>query len=152
MNESPNLKAAQDLHHKFELYLVALAFTTAAFAIQTGKFSGNELGDMAEILSWLLLVVSGALGLWRLEYIPVAYRVHDYIQDNNKYIEYYENEEGQPENVVELKRQVAEKESQLKDIESKNQSKYCWQKRFFVLGFGCLLVARLVAQMEFEYR
>jgi len=51
-----NLKAAQDVQHKFEFYVVALAFTTAAFAMQTGRFSGFALADAIETLSWSLLI------------------------------------------------------------------------------------------------
>jgi hypothetical protein len=103
-----NLKAAQDVHHKLEFYLVALAFTTAAFATQTGRFSGLVIGDMIELLSWVLFVLSGVLGLMRLEYLPVAYRVHDYIGVREQSIREHEADEEQQDDVAALRAQVAD--------------------------------------------
>jgi hypothetical protein len=105
-----NLEAAQDVHHKFEFYIVALAFTTAAFATQTGRFSGVVIGDAIKVLSWVFLVLSGVLGLMRLEYFPVAYRVHDYVTVRQQSIREHEDEEAQHEDVAALKAQVAETE------------------------------------------
>src|SRR3990172_6537685 len=93
MSESRNLEVAQDVHHKFEFYILALTFTIAGFAFQTGKFSGNLFGDFAEVSSWVMLFLSGVLGLWRLEYLPVAYRTYNYIQVRKKSIEHYKDEE-----------------------------------------------------------
>jgi cell division protein FtsB len=151
MSEMSNIKAAQDVHHKLEFYLVAVAFTTAAFAIQTGRFSGFVIGDAAEALSWVLLVASGILGLLRLEYIPVAYRLHHYIQVQEQSLNQHEDNDEQHNAIAALKAQVAETEPKLKEIEGKNQARYAWQKRLLVIGFGLLLVARVVAQIIAHY-
>jgi hypothetical protein len=146
-----NLKAAQDVHHKLEFYLVALAFTTAAFATQTGRFSGLVIGDVIELLSWVLFVLSGVLGLMRLEYLPVAYRVHDYIAVREQSIREHEADEEQQEDVAALRAQVADTEPQLREIEAKNQTRYVWQMRLLVAGFGLLIVARMIAQVAEHY-
>jgi len=146
-----NIKAAQDVHHRFEFYLVAVAFTTAAFAIQTGRFSGFIIGDGAETLSWMLLVGSGILGLLRLEYIPVAYRVHEYIRAREQSISQYEHDDEQQDAIAVLRAQIAENEPKLTEIEHKNQARYVWQKRLLVVGFGLLLVARVVTQIREHY-
>jgi hypothetical protein len=151
MSEASNIKAAQEVHHKLEFYLVAVAFTTAAFAIQTGRFSGLVIGDAAEALSWVLLVASGILGLLRLEYIPVAYRVYHSIQVREQSISQHEDDDEQHDAIVALRAQVAETEPKLKEIEGKNQARYVWQKRLLVIGFGLLLVARVVAQIIEHY-
>jgi hypothetical protein len=146
-----NLKAAQDVHHKFEFYIVALAFTTAAFAMQTGEFTGLIPADVIEALAWSLLVLSGVIGLMRLEYLPVAYRVHDYVAVRQESIREHEADEEQQENVAALRELVADTEPKLRDIEDKNQSRYGWQMRLLVAGFGVLLVARLIAQVVEHY-
>lgn len=151
MSEESNIKAAQDVHHQFEFYLVAVVFTTAAFAIQTGRFSGFVIGDAAETLSWILLVASGILGLLRLEYIPVAYRVYHYIQVREQSIRQHEDDDDQRDAIAALKEQVAETEPKLKEIEGKNRSRYVWQKRLLVVGFGMLLVARVISQVIEHY-
>ncbi|MBI3585366.1 MAG: hypothetical protein HY096_15625 [Nitrospinae bacterium] len=147
MSESRNLEAAQDVHHKFEFYLLALTFTIAGFAIQTGKFSGNILGDFLEVSSWVILSISGVVGLWRIEYLPVAYRTYTYIQVRKQNIEYYKDEEEHNDSVDALRQEVAEHEFKLKEIEDTNRKKYRWQKIFFVSGLAALLLARLITQI-----
>lgn len=147
MSESRNLEAAQDVHHKFEFYLLALTFTIAGFAIQTGKFSGNVFGDLAEVSSWAMLFLSGVVGLWRLEYLPVMYRTYSYIQVRKQSIEDYKDEDKHVDSVDALRKQVAEYEPKLKKIENTNRKKYRWQKIFFISGLAALLFARLITQI-----
>ena len=151
MSDASNLKAAQEVHHKLEFYLVALSFTTVAFAIQTGKFSGNLLGDIFEVFSWLLLVLSGLVGLWYLEYLPVAYRTYDYVQKRKNSIEEYREETEYAASIAILQSQVDEYEPKLKKIEAGNRRKYSWQKRLLVTGLFALLVARIVNQTQGLY-
>jgi len=146
-----NLKAAQDVHHKLEFYLVALAFTTAAFATQTGRFSGFVVGDVIEVFSWVLFVLSGILGLMRIEYLPVAYRVHDYVRVRQESISEPEDDDEQHDAIADLRVQVAATEPQLREIERKNQARYVWQMRLLVAGFCTLLVARIITQTMEHY-
>jgi len=64
-------EVAQRSQEKFEFYLVGLAFTLLALSIQTAKFGQSNLSDAFELSGWVSLAVSGLIGLWRLEYIPV---------------------------------------------------------------------------------
>jgi hypothetical protein len=146
-----NLKVAQDVHHKFEFYIIALAFTTAAFATQTGRFTGLVIGDAIEVLSWILLVLSGVLGLMRLEYLPVAYRAHDSIRAKREDINRYQHYERYRDSVMAMRADVAETEPKLKVIEVKFQRRYRWQMRFLVAGFGVLIVSRVLAQFIEHY-
>lgn len=147
MSEFRNLEAAQDVHHKFEFYLIALTFTIAGFAIQTGKFSGNIFGDFAEASSWVMLFLSGVVGLWRIEFLPVAYRIYNYIQVRNQSIDHYKDDNEQEDDVDALRKQVAEYEPKLKKIEDANRKKYRWQKILFICGLLDLLLARLITQI-----
>lgn len=151
MSDASNLKAAQEVHHKLEFYLVALAFTTAAFATQTGKLSGSILGDLAEVMSWLLLVLSGLVGLSRLERIPVAYRTYEYVKKRKISVEEYKEETEYADSISILKSQIAEFEPELKKIETGNLRKYFWQKLFLVAGLVALLLARLLNQAKGLY-
>lgn len=151
MSDASNLKAAQEVHHKLEFYLVALAFTTAAFATQTGKLSGNILGDLAEGMSWILLVLSGLVGLSRLERIPVAYRIYEYVKKRKLSVEEYKEETEYADSISILKSQIAEFEPELKKVETGNLRRYFWQKLFLVAGLAVLLLARLFNQAKGLY-
>ena len=151
MSDTSNIKAAQEVHHKLEFYLVALAFTTAAFAAQTGKFSGNFVGDVSEVFSWFLLVLSGLVGLWRLERIPVVYRVYEYLEKRKRSIEENKDETEHADSIAVLESQVAEYEPKFKKIEAGNHRKYFWQKILLVVGLVALLIARVVNQTKGLY-
>lgn len=64
---------AWQFQEKFELYLIALVFTVLGLAIQTAAFGATLPGDVAELCGWLFLLISGVVGLWRLEWLPIAY-------------------------------------------------------------------------------
>ena len=68
---SSEREVAQRSQEKFEFYLVGLVFTLLALSIQTAKFGQSNLSDVFELSGWACLAVSGLIGLWRLEYIPV---------------------------------------------------------------------------------
>jgi hypothetical protein len=146
-----NLNAAQEVHHKLEFYLVALAFTVAAFAMQTGNFSGNRLGDTAEVSSWLLFTLSGLVGLWRLEYVPVVYRIHEYVERRKSTIEQYGQDSEHADDIKVLQEQVHEYEPNLQIIEAANRKKYFWQKLFLVVGLFALFLARFILRMKEWY-
>ncbi|MBB4515851.1 hypothetical protein [Paraburkholderia fungorum] len=67
-----DLEHSRELQEKFELYLLALIFTILGLAIQTAKLGVSHAADILEILGWVSLMVSGMVGLSRLEWVPVA--------------------------------------------------------------------------------
>ncbi|MCC6502223.1 MAG: hypothetical protein IT362_03675 [Deltaproteobacteria bacterium] len=146
-----NLKAAQEVHHKFEFYFVALAFTIAAFAIQSGKFSGNTIGDCFEILSWVCITLSGAIGLHKIQYFPVLYRIHDEIIKKEKCIAEYQYQEEYKNDIEELKKDVQKTSQTKKEIEKVNRRKYLLQKVFFIFGMTLLILSRFIYQMQESY-
>jgi len=78
MSPYSDLDAAREIHIKFEFYFLALTFTMAAFAIQTGKFQGHRdwFLDLLEGGSWVALMFAGLIGLSRLEYFSPMYRAN----------------------------------------------------------------------------
>lgn len=72
-----NLEAkAMDIQEKFELYLVSLTFTLLALSVQTASFGKYPTADVLEILGWALLLISGIIGIFRLQYVPVVLRYY----------------------------------------------------------------------------
>ena len=131
MSGSKDLEKSQEVHFKFEFYLVALTFTIAAAAIQTGKFGGYFSLDFFEGAAWVALVVSGLTGLWRLEYFAPMLGAHW--------------------NLVSGAVPQPEAESQKAALEASNRRKYKAQRLLFVAGIVSLLLARLLSAIHNAY-
>ena len=70
--KSPERAIAQQGQEKFEFYLLSLVFTLLALAIQSATFGTNHWHNALELGGWLLFIVSGLAGLYRLQWVPVA--------------------------------------------------------------------------------
>ena len=72
MSSEPNSlhEEARQVQSKFLFYSVALTFTILGLAIQTASFGANVVADSAELLAWLILLISGFNGLSLLKEIP----------------------------------------------------------------------------------
>jgi len=141
-----NLKAAQDVHHKLEFYLVALVFTALVFAIQSAKFTVQVLPDITEIMAWLALLVSGLLGLRRIEYIPVLYRTGDAVRFHDRHASERSLERAQRPDLAKRMDANDAKFEELRELvrrmETFNYGKYFWQKSCLVGGFVVLWISR----------
>ena len=73
---SDTLEYSRALQGKFELYVLSLLFTILAASIQTAKFEVSRVADALELASWMMLLISGLVGLWRMEWMPVAHMIH----------------------------------------------------------------------------
>lgn len=91
---------AQKLQEKLEFYLIALAFTVLALAVQTVEFGNYLISDITELTGWLSLLLSGLVGLIRLEMFPVVYNKHAILNDLEHEIFKYEEIKASGTNVV----------------------------------------------------
>lgn len=78
-----NYDIAQRIQEKFDFYLIALTFTVLGFSIQTVKFGKFVYGDLAELIAWFSLIVSGVLGLRKMMWKASLFRLH-YEKDDLK--------------------------------------------------------------------
>lgn len=62
-----SLDASHRIQEKYDFYILALTFTIVGFAIQTQPESFSLIGKIAELLSWLFLILSGITGIFRIE-------------------------------------------------------------------------------------
>ena len=60
-------KLGIDLRQKYELYFASLAFTLAALSVQTAPHGGPRWQLFVEVSGWVLLLVAGVVGLWRID-------------------------------------------------------------------------------------
>lgn len=138
---------AKEVQNKLEFYFVALSFTSAAFAIQSGNFSGNFIPDFLEFISWVCFFITGLLGLSRLEYVPVVYHAYDSIQSKKQKLSSFPD--GEYKDRVQITIEYDEKG--LKKIESGISKKYKWQKLVFCIGIGSILMSRMIVQVMKNY-
>lgn len=164
MELDPNIKLAQEIQQKFELYLLALTFTLLCLAMQTGKFDRPLLADSAELFGWISLLVSGVVGLWRLEWIPVGYNIHGEIEQLEGDVKYCKqllergiqktpvgDAEGQHsvEEIIDLKNtQIISLNHKAKKIEVGTGIKYKIQKSLFLAGLVFLILSRAYIPLQ----
>lgn len=159
MPANPNTEISIRLQERFEFYLVALVFTILGLSIQTASFGGSLASDLFELLGWLLLFISGLVGLSRLEWVPVAYKIHAEIDNllaeeahlheiermGHNEVPVTDDERG----VVPINEAIRAKNDiidqlkpKLKKIEKWTEIKYRIKKWAFVLGLMFLLLSR----------
>jgi len=86
-----NYDIAQRIQEKFDFYLIALTFTVLGFSIQTVKFGKVVYADLAELIAWFLLIISGVLGLRKMMWKASLFRLH-YEKDDLKDEEFERSE------------------------------------------------------------
>lgn len=152
---------AIDLRSKFEFYLLGLTFGILGLSIQTGKFGTYLTADAFELAGWLALFVSGVVGILRGEWIPVAYdvqsKIHRVTEQRAEIRQSLQRGErfqvpfveGGRETMVpgdeasgRLDRLIGTLEGQHEDLHRKILRRYGAMRLAFMVGIGCLLVAR----------
>ena len=73
MAEDPIMARGADVQQRFHFYLIGLTFGILALSIETASFDTPLLSRIGELLGWVLLLVSGVVGLWRIEWLPKHY-------------------------------------------------------------------------------
>lgn len=151
-----NTEVAQKYRERFEFYFVGLIFTVLGLSIQTAKFSQTIIPDGFELLAWMSLLISGFMGLIRIEWTPIA---HQYISKKkglSKEIDEINiyKERGikklpgidgdiDADNLLENKKWALEKAgSNLRDVENKLSHSYKIRKWLFLAGIILLVLAR----------
>lgn len=153
---NPNSEVAQKYRERFEFYFVGLIFTILGLSIQTAKFSQTIIPDGFELLAWISLLVSGFMGLIRIEWTPIA---HQYISKKKglskeideinihkeKGTKKLPGVEGEidVDKLLENKTWALEKVgSNLRDLEKKLSYSYKIRKWVFLAGIIFLVLAR----------
>lgn len=156
-----NREIAQKLQERLEFYLIALAFTVLALAIQTATFGNHLISDLTELLGWATLLVSGAIGLIRLEIFPIAYEKHASLKELEHEVHQYEVLKDQGNKTVRLSLENAEEVSidallsdrknaivalqpVIKNLEQKIRSRYVIHKWSFFFGIVLIAISRAV--------
>ncbi|HWM30132.1 MAG TPA: hypothetical protein VNO69_00295 [Methyloceanibacter sp.] len=152
---------AIELRGKFEFYLLALNFSILGLSIQTSKFGTYLSAGVFELAGWFALFLSGVIGLLRGEWIPVAYDIQSKITTTARRrreiqealqrgiqieVPFMEGGKqtvlrGEPA-AVKLDGLMNTLEQQHKATEDKVIRRYSAMRTTFMIGIGCLLVAR----------
>ncbi len=151
---------AHQTQEKFEFYVISLVFTLLALSIQTSKFGLNAASDVFELSGWLCLLVSGLVGLWRLEFSPVIrYRIaaknemeRDISQSEQARLKGQESvyildkKIDQPieERINNLKTSLSKLNPLIGNLNRVNLVKYTVHRFAFVLGVICVVVSRAI--------
>lgn len=162
-SKTSDYAVAQQTQEKVHLYFVSLVFTLLALSIQSAKFGSSVISDVAELVGWLSLLVSGLASLSYLEgtsHIRVTLAKK---QDINNTIsefelkklrgaqEFYIVDEQRKQNINEtiedLKRKVIDLDDLQKKQERPSRWKYCVARYIFLLGLVAILLSRAYGPM-----
>ena len=150
-------KIAIEYQQKFLFYLLGLTFTILALSIQTSSFGKFYFADLAELSAWLCLLVSGLLGLSRIEWSSVFYflsseksGIDGRISSAEKYsfrsrfVKVLETGENIPiENFIDNEKDRRELyHKKIESIQLRQQVKSIIQKILFLLGLICIIISR----------
>lgn len=75
------------LAEKFEYFFIGLIFTVLGASIQTASLIDSlKIVIVLELISWLLFLVSGLVGINKLEWLPNVVYLRDKIQTRKKWM------------------------------------------------------------------
>lgn len=118
------------LRERLEFYFVALTFTVLAFSIQTAHFGLLLTFNIAELVSWVALLVAGLVGLSRLQ---TAYAIFNVYGDIQKF------RSGQSGEDAEL---IASAEALVARLNKRQARNVHFQYFAMFIGFALLILSR----------
>ena len=126
-------KLGIELRHKFEFYFVILIFSILGVLIQTSKRSSCQLFNYFEVSGWILLFISGCIGLYSVNklWLREVGAAEMSIRSLHS------------ENITELKKDVEKIEG---NIKFSLKLKYI----LFVIGMSFILVSRVSQFITFK--
>ena len=162
--ENENFAIAREINHKFEFYFLALVFTILGFSLQTSAFTKNYNQYIFESFSLLSFLISGLAGLFRIEWLGVAFRHYGTTQDAQKkldlinqglegrpivdysYKEYTEKELLKEKN--DLENYISGHKKRSKEVDNSTLLKYKIHKIGFIVGIICLTISRILLNIN----
>jgi hypothetical protein len=153
-----NATIGQRIQERFDFYLIALTFAVLGFATQTAHFGRSSVADAAELSSWLILLISGVVGLSRLEWLPQLFYTfaqkawHEDLEKEFKRLStrgvaeigvFGENRRVSTSELIEMHSSAVKKlEDKSSPMATRALRKYKVQKYSLAAGFAALLLAR----------
>lgn len=156
---------AYETQGKFDLYLVSLTFTIMALSIQTAPSETALLGKVLEISSWGLFLISGCVGLWRLEWVPQLFHIialrenaKESLSENRRLlvegqvtrvIDYGTGQRASIDEAIASDTALLNKYNDLRaELDSAGVRKYKAQKVSFVVALLLILAARAISMFQ----
>ena len=151
-----NIEYSRSLQEKYEYYLIALTFTLLALSIQTGAFSEDLVATFFELLGWASLLISGFIGLLRLEMQPVAHKNFAKLYVEKGKLSVLENQQltgiGAVDEEVEIKKEWIDiNEPNLLELEARLIKQYHWHKWLFFGGVLAIVISRAYSPLASIY-
>ena len=151
---------AHQSQEKFQFYAVALVFTILGLSIQTANFDGYIAVRICELLSWLMLIISGLAGLSHLEWNPVIHmqmvqkdeleeKINQFVVQRDQGIQQVkvlQNKTVVPieERITEFESYVEKLGNQITNLDKKSEFKYKIFKWSFGIGIVLLAASRSI--------
>lgn len=162
--ENQNFLISREVSQKFEFYFLALVFTILGLSVQTSSFTQNYYQYIFEIIALISLLVSGLAGLFRIEWIPVAYRHYGALQEDRKKIDMFNKglegrtilkpsgEQFTNEELVREKEKLEGfvlKRQKISDrVDKRTTIKYYIHKYAFIIGIITLIISRIILRSK----
>ncbi len=154
--ENENYSIARNISHRYQFYFIALVFTVLAFSIQTAGMVDKYGQAWFEISSWVLLMISGIAGLSRLKWMPIAFKYHGALQEEEQTLSAVKqgtlvvdkhDEEWSDEAKNELEKNILKRKNILEDLERSMSRKYTIHEAAFIVGMMSLIVSRAILHL-----
>ena len=145
---------------KCDFFYVGLTFSILALAVKTTIDHPYLIPRLAEVIGLISLLVSGLLGLHRLEWKPVALdNMADLVQVKEKLIALDKIKlQGDPKSLLEIDSEINKykaQEAKISKVFNKQEksiiSKYDWRNRTFYAGIIALMISRSWGHFQYFY-